>query len=337
MSRRYRIAAILHWSVIVPLILASALAPSRVALAMGVAVLGELGLLAVLPRLGAFRRRVDAQHERRVAADLRAGMLARMGAPHRSALEALERLADGIRKRCGRGEEGSAAASDVAVERWLELDKLLAVYAQLAVAHSELVAAFPAECEAALAAETEKMDTAPGALGTTTDACLERRRAILRRRRETWTQAVYDRNVLMQELSTIVDLLHWMHELCAVAQGESVRHEIERALASWDPGGDALREVSALCRADAELVDPSLLALGREELARRAESARRIDSYAAKALGDVPVTRAVRVSPTGVSVDPALEERSAGGDTGKVAARRIAPGPGNAFISGAVR
>ena len=132
-----------------------------------------------------------------------------------------------------------------------------------------------------------------------------------------------------------------MHELCAVAQGESLRHEIERALASWDPSGDALREVSTLCRADAELVDPSLLALGREELARRAEAARRMDAYTVKTLEAVPVGRAVPpvAPPQPASATAALVEPSAGGDQGRVAARRITASPGSGFrgVVGAIR
>jgi hypothetical protein len=174
----------------------------------------------------------------------------------------------------------------MAVEHWLELEKLLSLYIQTAIAHRDATISFPAEEHAALVVATEQMRVIAFERGGSTDACLRRRAAILQSRRENWTQAVTERDLLAQELSTIVDLVHWMHEICAVAWGGSVRLEMDRVLASWDPSGDALREVSALCRTDGEPLDPATMALGREELARREEVSRRQNAYASKPSGE---------------------------------------------------
>ena len=278
MSRRYHYAALTHWSVALPLMMGGALAVFSVPLALALVFLGELGVLGVLPRIGSFRARVDAYCERCEAAVLRAGLLGRMSAAHRAELERIERLALAIRKRCGRGESGHAAPSAVAVERWLELERLVALYVQIAIAHFDVTASFPAEEHAALIVATEQMRATSLARGGATDTCLQRRSAILHKRREIWAQAANERDFLVQELSSIVDLVHWMHELCAVAQGSSVRLETERGLASWEPSGDTLREVSTLCCSDGQAVDPVSLALGRDELAKRAEMSRRLEA-----------------------------------------------------------
>jgi hypothetical protein len=238
-----------------------------------VACLGEVGLLGLLPRVRTFRQRVDAHCERAEAAAVRGRLLERMGAPHRAELEQIERLAVAVRKRCGLDRKEPATVSDLAVEQWLEIDSLLALYVQIAVAHRDVTGAFPIEDQMALVVSTEQVLAIAHERAAASDGSLERRAAILQRRRETWTLAARERDLLAQQLSTIVDLVHWMHELCAVTQGGSVRLTTEQVLASWEPSGDALREVSTLCRTDGHLVDPAVLALGRDELARRAQAA----------------------------------------------------------------
>ncbi len=285
-SRRYLYAALTHWSVFVVVIMAGALTMLSVTLALAAAFLGELAVLGVLLRTETFRKRVDAQCERYEAAAVRAALLEQMSAPHRGELEQLERLAVAIRKRCGQDGKGCAAATDVAVEHWLELEKLLSLYIQTAIAHRDATISFPAEEHAALVIATEQMRVTTFERGGSTEACLRRRAAILQSRRENWTQAVTERDLLAQELSTVVDLVHWMHEVCAVARGGSVRLEMERVLASWEHSGDALREVSTLCRTDGEPLDPATMALGREELARREEVSRRQNVYASKPSGE---------------------------------------------------
>jgi len=160
MFQRYHYAALTHWSVALPLMMGGALAVLSAPLALVLVFLGELGVLCVLPRIGAFRARVDAHCERCEAAAVRAGLLKRMSAPHRAELEHIERLAFAIRKRCGRGENGYAAPSAVAVERWLELERLIALYVQIAIAHFDVTASFPAEEYAALVMATEQMRAA---------------------------------------------------------------------------------------------------------------------------------------------------------------------------------
>ena len=323
-SRRYLYAALTHWSVFAVVIMAAALTMLSVPLAIAVAFLGELAVLGVLLRTEKFRKRVNAQCERCEAAAVRAGLLEQMSTRHRAELEQLERLAVAIRKRCGRDGKGCAAATDVAVEHWLELEKLLSLYIQTAIAHRDATISFPTEDHAALVIATEQMRVTTFERGGSTEACLRRRAAILQSRRETWTQAVTERDLLAQELSTVVDLVHWMHEICAVARGGSVRLEMEQVLASWDLSGDALREVSTLCRTDGEPIDPATLALGRDELARMAEVSRRQKVYASKLSGESAQDPHALPGASGIDAPKAvtLDEQSAGGNRAEVVALR---------------
>jgi hypothetical protein len=268
---------------------------------------------------------VEGEHERFEAAAVRSSLLEQMSAPHRGELAQLELLAVAIRKRCGRDGKGCATDTDDAVEHWLELEKLLSLYVQAAVAHCDVATSFPAEDHAALVVASEHMRATTFERGVSSDAGCQRRADVLRRRRETWTQAVTERDLLAQELSTIADLIHWMHEICGVARGGSVRLEMEKILASWELSGDALREVSTLCRSDGEPLDPATLVLGRHELARRAEISRRLNAYGSRLSGEG--ASATHAPPRVLGAEgPAIvnrEERNAARDEAEVVALRI--------------
>lgn len=269
LARRYHQAVLAHWSAILPLLVGAGLAMLSIAFALGAALLGEVILLAALPLLPSFRKGVDDRLARHEAATVRAGLLKRMSAHHRGELAQIEQLATEIRKRCGYREEGSLAAPDLAVDRWLELEKLLALYVQLAVAHRDIADSFRAQDRATLDVEIEEMKALASERRGPRSTRLERRSAILERRRETWRHAARESDLIVQELSTIVNLLRWMQEVCTVGSGGSVHAEFEEALAAWESNGATLREVSTLCRVDEQFVDPAILALGREEMARR--------------------------------------------------------------------
>jgi hypothetical protein len=266
--------------VLFPLFIGAWLTTLSITLACGSALLGEAILVRVLPRLASFRKRVDAGFELCEAVALRAGMLKRMSASHRGELEQIERLAGGIRTRCGHdGEKGALAAPALAVEHWLELERLLALYVQLAVAHGYIADSFHEEDGATLDAAIEEMKALASERRGQRSDWLEGRAAILQRRRETWMHAAHERDLIVQKLSTIVDLVRWMHEVCTVVSAGSVGSEFEDLLASWEANGETLREVSTLCRVDEELVNPAVLALGREEMARREKVARKLGVF----------------------------------------------------------
>lgn len=288
-SVRYHCAALAHYSVLLPIALGGALSALSWTLAVATFLVGELVLVGALPRSGAFRKGVDGQSERRAAVTMRAHALGRMGVVHTAELAQLEYLAACIRRRCEHGGAAPLAAPDPAVERWLGLDRLLALYVNLAIAHRFNVEAFRAEDRAALEVENEHLNTLAGARRGPSEVWIERRRSVLQRRHETWVRATEERDLIVHALATIAGVIRWMHELCLVVLSDSVRSEVEDVLASWESNGAALREVSTLCRADEHAVDPHVLALGREAMAKSSMSGP--EAFASRQLPHEPQRR----------------------------------------------
>lgn len=267
----YHFAALTHYGVAFPLTLGLALVTLNTGLALATTLLGNLLLIGVLPRLSAFRRSVDMSRERRAAAALRVAVLGRMSSAHCEELRVLEDLAASVRRRC---EKSGSGGPDPATERWLGLDRLLALYAELAATHQSNTTAFCAQARAGLEREVEQVRWLSLGPDAARDPWLERRRAILQRRQETWQRAADERYFVVQGLATIGGVIRWMHELCTAVVGESVRAEVEDVLASWQSNGTTLRELSGLRGdPDAPAVDPRALALGREVMAEAATRA----------------------------------------------------------------
>jgi hypothetical protein len=192
----------------------------------------------------------------------------------RDELEVLEGLVAGIRRRCESSPGGARATPDPTIERWLGLQKLLALYVELAVTHECNVTTFCARDRAALEWEGEQVWIS-GLGCEVSDPWFARRQAILRRRQETWQQATQERAVLVHGLATISGAIRWMHELCGVVVGDAIRSEVDDVLAAWESSGATLHELSSLRRhADVPSVDPRALALGREVAAQAAATAR---------------------------------------------------------------
>lgn len=263
----------MHRSALIPLTLGLAVATLSAGLALATVLLGNLVLIGILPRLRTFRASVDARCERRAAAALRVAVLGRMSPDHCDELDALEGLAAGIRGRFGGCVATALGTSDPSVERWLGLDKLLALYAELAVTHQGNVTTFCAQDRAALEREGEQVRQLSIARRGPGDVWLQRRRTILQRRQEVWQQAVEERDLLVQGMAAIGGVLRWMHELCTVVVGDAVRSDVDDVLASWESNGPTLRELSGL-RGHAEFptIDARALALGREVVAQAASS-----------------------------------------------------------------
>lgn len=247
-----------------------ALATLSVPFGIALMVLGEVLVVFVPPRVDAFRRYVDADIERAAAIDVRRGVLELMTAVHRADFEQLERLAAGIRMRCRSTE--AQATTDPTVERWLGLDKLVSLYAELAITHRRNVEAFRAEDWGALVVQSARVNERLSTPDGSTDPWAHRRRDILRLRRETWRRATNERDAIAQDLATITDVVQWMHELCDLVPGDSARSRVEDALESWESNGATLREVASLRRAGDNDIDPTMLALGREVMTRAASS-----------------------------------------------------------------
>jgi hypothetical protein len=284
----YHRAALTHPSQIVPLALAFGLALATMSLlvALLTLMLGELMLVVLVPRSSLFRESVDLRFDRMMraaAGDACASLLAKMSDTHVRELIELEQLASEIRER---GVAGSRGAPELAIERSVGIERLLVSYVRLAIAHRRSIESFRPERKAALDDEAALLAQVRVAPDAPAAEWMARRRAIVEKRRATWTRASDDRDAIAQELATIAGVLRWVHELCFVAPDDPGRQEIDETLASCV---DALAEPARL--EDDDPIDPNVLELVRDA---------RITSPST--LGEPPLDRTAAWRP----VDPAL-------------------------------
>lgn len=263
----YRRAAVTHFAQLIPVTLAIGLALVTLSLMMTMAVLlcAELVLIVIAPHFKVFQRSVDArfeQAERAAAIVARSALLSRLSEHQRQEFEELERLTLEVRDRSRLSRDGGAAAPELAIERWLGLDRLLVSYVRLAVAHRRNAESFGAEKRAALEAQLTRLDNARATVGSRAHASVERQRAILEARERTWVRAREERDVFFHELATIASVIRWVHELCALVPRASTEAEIDEVIAAVEAEHTALAD--AIRDDDTEAIDPRVLELGRD-------------------------------------------------------------------------
>lgn len=248
----YAQAAVAAVPVIVGLVTLSILAAACLVVA------GEVIVFVLLPHLPAFRRHVDAALERDAclrAAAARSVLVARMDHVHQRELEQLEDLAMRVRGTSSVTGDGTSR------EEWLGIDRLLAAFVRLAIAHRESSAAFDGTGGYLLDAQIAEVEQVRVHAVDEQRAWAERRLAILLDRRQTWRRARYEQSVLLAELSTIGELVRWMFEQSALGRSMDAQAEVVDAVNAAANSGPVLRELAAL---DAcEPIDPEILRLGR--------------------------------------------------------------------------
>jgi len=248
----YAQAAVAAVPVIIGLVTLSILA------AAFLVVVGEIVVFALLPHLPAFRRHVDASLERDAclrAAATRSSLLMRMDVQHQRELERLEDLAARVRgASSGTGERTSR-------EEWLGIDRLLAAFVRLAIAHRDSCAAFDATSGYVLEMQLAEVESIRMRAEGEQRTWAERRLAILLDRRQTWRRARNEQSVLAAELATIGELVRWMFEQSALGRSVDAQTEVLDAVNAAASSGPVLRELAAL--EGCEPVDPEVLRLGR--------------------------------------------------------------------------
>jgi len=248
----YAQAAVAAVPVIVGLVTLSILA------AAFLVVVGELVVFVLLPHLPAFRRHVDASLDRDAclrAAAARSTLLSRMDLQHQRELEQLEELASRVRgTTSGTGDTTSR-------EEWLGIDRLLAAFVRLAIAHRDSCAAFDGAGGYAIEAQLAEVESTRVRADGEQRTWAERRMAVLLDRRETWRRARYEQAVLAAELGTIGELVRWMFEQSALGRSVDAQAEVIDAVNAAANSGPVLRELAAL--EGCEPIDPEILRLGR--------------------------------------------------------------------------
>jgi hypothetical protein len=221
--------------------------------ALFVLVTGEIFVLGVLPRLRRFRRFVDesyAREARAAAAVERSALLGRMSDEHRAMLDVLERRADEIKSAAGDADD------------WLGVQRLIALYVRLAIAHRASTLAFSDADQVEITAQLAYLERERETAAPEQQGWLGQRLAILRRRRDLSVDAHAQRETIRHQLATISELIRWMHDQHAAVDNRAATAELSEILEGCE------RNVTALCRIatlhDGDAVEPSVLELGRQ-------------------------------------------------------------------------
>ncbi len=224
--------------------------------------LGELVLLVLLPRLSVFQRMVDAQIERKCRADAakeRAVLLAQMSESHRYDLERIELFAAQIRERTGCAEPNDL----------LGVERLIALYVRLAIAHRESSAVFPGaarhDIAQQIASASRKHENATGPIRDR----LCQRLWILRSRSVVISKSHEEREAIEEELATILEVVRYLYERCATMDTSSATVELAELVETATQAAMLARELAAVRVIE---FDPEVLERGRpsqEELMAR--------------------------------------------------------------------
>jgi hypothetical protein len=178
---------------------------------------GELLMLATLPQLVAFRRHideVDRRQEEIAAAKVRAIQILQMDERHRLELERLDALAE--RTRDNLRDRGAAALLE---QDWIGLDRLIAAYVRLSMAHKISSDSLARTSRESLAAEISSLEAMRTEGDARKSSLAERRLAIARRRAARWEKSRRDLDEVEQHLATIAALIHLLEEQSASSVG----------------------------------------------------------------------------------------------------------------------
>lgn len=226
-----------------------------------VGLLAEFAVIAVVPHMSAFRRRVDehlAMLEQGELCREREQLLMQMNEGHRDQFERLEHLV--YRIRAAGGETTRA------LNRELGLDRMLATYVELSIAHRQghqfLAMTSRRQLERELRALRVRSDE-PSTSGRVR-GLQKHRLAIAEKRLARWDRNREHLDVIDQQLATISELIQLVHEHSMAPAGtEEVAREIEHLLGELDENDGILSELHDACAShDDALETAEVKALG---------------------------------------------------------------------------
>lgn len=206
----------------------------------------EVVALITLPRQEFFRRHVNArlaEDELVEAERQREQLLFQMSEEHRRELERLEFLVHRIRNNCAHQHE----QVKVALHESLGLDRLLASYVRLGIAHRTSRETLAMTNRRELQGKLERLEVAVRTAPNKRMRHLhDRRRAIAARRAHRWDRNRENLEVIAQQLATISDLIHMIHEQSMTPMDvQAINVEIDQFIAGMEENEGTLRELTA--------------------------------------------------------------------------------------------
>lgn len=219
----------------------------------------EIGVLAIAPWGGFLRRRIDAQldeSDQAAAMKAREAVVLKMDVRHQQELMRLERLIektrDNVQRRCG--------AVPLALSDGLGLGRLTSSYIRLAIAHKAGQESLASTSHQEL---TETIRTLQAVQLTASDRMREiasRRLSIAYRRAECWCRTREGIEQISQQLATILELIHLVHEQSLTpVDPQGTCAEIDRFMQELEESEGTLRELAELAVDEAfEIDDPEV-------------------------------------------------------------------------------
>ncbi|HET6611988.1 MAG TPA: hypothetical protein VFG83_08375 [Kofleriaceae bacterium] len=216
----------------------------------------ELVVLGTVPRAGAFRKHVNgqiAQDEREAALRTRETLLLQMNDTHRQEYERLECLVERVRTNAA--HYGDAAA--LVLNDSLGLDRLLMSYIRLAIAHKVGKEALALTNRKELFDKIQSLEDSRLTSSSRRLRTLEERRLFIAQQRLKRCDRNRERlQVISQQLATINDLIHMVHEQSMTPVDSSqVTDEIDQLILSIEENEGTLRELSEICHDGDALMD----------------------------------------------------------------------------------
>lgn len=216
----------------------------------------EIGLLALAPWGGFVRRRIDVQldeGDRAIVAKAREALVQQMDIRHQQELMRLERLIEktreNVRRRCG--------ALPHALGDGLSLGRLTSSYIRLAIAHKAGQESLASTSHQELTETIRALQAIERASSERMREIASRRLSIAYRRAECWCRTREGLEQIAQQLATILELVHLVHEqsLTPPLDSQGACAEIDRFMRDIEESEGTMRELAEIAVEEAMAVE----------------------------------------------------------------------------------
>ena len=204
----------------------------------------EAIFLGFVPRRRFFRRLVDAdlaRKERLAAAKAREELVLQIASEHRQELARLDLLVQKTYENVGRQQTAVALVLDGG----LDLSRLTTSYIRVAIAYKTSYDLLAMTNRPALEDTIRSLEAAQLTSGDRMRVLLQRRLSIARKRAECWGRIGHTLEVTSQQLATIAELIHLLHEQSmATSDSRRMRDEIDQFMRDIEDSEGAMREIA---------------------------------------------------------------------------------------------
>lgn len=206
----------------------------------------EALFLGFVPSRRFFRRLVDTDLERKerlLVAKGREELVLQMASEHRQELARLDMLVQKTYENVGRQQSAVA----LVVDGGLDLSRLTTSYIRIAIAYKTSYDLLAMTNRPALEETIRSLEAAQLTAADRMRVLLLRRLSIARKRAECWGRIGHTLEVTSQQLATVAELIHLLHEQSmAPADSRRMRDEIDQFMRDIEDSEGAMREIAEI-------------------------------------------------------------------------------------------